>query len=211
MKLFKPTKFCKICFRPVTPDELAYHFAKNACVCEDCLESLHPQISRIQIEQVRGIAIFHYEENFRQLLYRFKGCGDYELKDVFLLRFACVLHWIYHGYLLVPMPSHPLQEEKRGFAHVIKLFSSLHLPFWKGIYKKEAFKQSDLSRQEREKVEEKIGITNGEQIYGKKILLVDDVMTTGSTLKAAIHLLTPYRPKKIRILVLAKNCRKMTK
>ena len=39
------------------------------------------------------------------------------------------------------------------------------------------------------------------QITGKKILIVDDLFTTGSTVKAAAHILLPYNPAKIDLFV----------
>jgi predicted amidophosphoribosyltransferase len=48
-------------------------------------------------------------------------------------------------------------------------------------------------------------IENGEQIRDKKILIVDDVFTTGSTVKSMIRLLERYKPKKIQILLLSKT------
>lgn len=39
------------------------------------------------------------------------------------------------------------------------------------------------------------------RIAGKKILIVDDLFTTGSTVKAAAHILLPYNPAKIDLFV----------
>lgn len=74
-----------------------------------------------------------------------------------------------------------------------------------GLYKKEKYKQSSLSYQERQDVEKKIGIKNGELLRGKKVVLVDDVMTSGATLKACINLIHSYSPQSIDILVLSKK------
>ena len=41
-------------------------------------------------------------------------------------------------------------------------------------------------------------------VKNKRILLIDDVVTTGSTLKASIDLIKKGSPKDIKILVLAK-------
>jgi len=38
-----------------------------------------------------------------------------------------------------------------------------------------------------------------------RVLIVDDIYTTGSTMKAAINLVEKLNPKEIRVLVLAKT------
>lgn len=43
-----------------------------------------------------------------------------------------------------------------------------------------------------------------QQIAGKKILLVDDLFTTGSTIKAVADILFPYQPQKIDVLVVCR-------
>lgn len=43
-----------------------------------------------------------------------------------------------------------------------------------------------------------------DDIYGKKIILVDDLMTTGSTLAEAARQLVPYKPREIHALVVAR-------
>jgi len=42
------------------------------------------------------------------------------------------------------------------------------------------------------------------QIEGKKILLVDDLFTTGSTIKSVAHLLFEYNPEKIDVFVICR-------
>ncbi|HKM02590.1 MAG TPA: phosphoribosyltransferase family protein, partial [Bacilli bacterium] len=56
---------------------------------------------------------------------------------------------------------------------------------------------------ERQNVIDKLEVVKGERVRDKKILLVDDLFTTGATVKAMIKLLKPYNPKKIQVLTLA--------
>lgn len=154
------------------------------------------------------MAIYRYNNFFKSLLYQFKGCYDIELRDVFLEKQAFYLRIKYFGYYLVYIPSSFEDDKKRGFNHVEEIFKLLNLKYIKLLRKKYHFKQSDLSKKEREKIIDKLEIIDGFRVKDKKILLVDDVLTTGSSIKSAIRLITKYQPKDIKVLVLAHNCRK---
>ena len=117
----------------------------------------------------------------------------------------------YFNFVLIPIPSWKEEDDIRGFNHVEEIFKSLNLPMIKCLRKKEKFKQSNLNKQERKKIKQKIEVIDGELLKNKNILIVDDVMTTGSTISAAIELLAQYQPKNIKILVLARKCRKNKK
>ena len=114
----------------------------------------------------------------------------------------------YFGYYIVCIPSSLEDDKKRGFNHVEEIFKLLNLNHINVLRKKFAFKQSDLPKKEREKIIDKLEVIDGFKIKDKKILLVDDVLTTGSSIKSAIRLITKYHPKDIKVLVLAHNCRK---
>ena len=43
------------------------------------------------------------------------------------------------------------------------------------------------------------------RISGKKILLVDDVISTGNSIKQSLKVLKEGNPKKIKILIIAEN------
>ena len=112
---------------------------------------------------------------------------------------------MYNDYVIVPIPSHINSDKERGFNHVEEVFAELKLPIYPCLKKKYNFKQSDLSKREREKIINKLFIEKGELVKNKKVLLVDDVITTGSSLKAGINLLKKYFPKKIELLILCKK------
>lgn len=140
---------------------------------------------------------------FRNLLYLFKGCGDYELREVFLSRFRRELKIRFAGYSVIPAPSNEAEDEKRGYNHVVEIAKSLDLPILPLLFKNKPFKQSARSFSERRKVKDDLSLKNGSPIVREKILLMDDVVTTGETMKAMIDLVRPLRPKKIRFLALA--------
>jgi competence protein ComFC len=138
-------------------------------------------------------------------LYHLKGLKDIELAPLFLERYMPYFETKYKGYLLIPAPSTRESDNIRGFNHVTAIFEGLKRPFLGVITKKVDFKQSDLSYVERQMVSHKLEIKAGHLIKGKKVLIVDDIKTSGATLKAIINLIRPFHPKKIEILVIART------
>ena len=126
-----------------------------------------------------------------------------EEKD-FLNYFKDELISKYRGYILVPAPSSELDNKERGFNHVIEIFKVLNLDILPIIKKKTNYKQSDLNKDERSKVIDKLEISNLEKIHNKKVLFVDDISTTGSTLKACLTLIKRGAPKRLHFLIVAK-------
>ena len=149
--------------------------------------------------------LYNYDDQIKEKLYQFKGCFDIELGKVFLEYYLMYLRIKYFGYILVPAPSYKTSDEERGFNHVVEIFSSLKMKMCRCIHKINDIKQSDLSAKERQNIGKNLIIKNGEELTNKKVLIVDDVFTTGSTIKAMINLTEKYKPKKIKILVLSKT------
>jgi competence protein ComFC len=156
------------------------------------------------VSKYRALAIYEYDDFIREKLYLLKGCFDIELAPIFLSDFGPILRLIYAGYYVVPVPSYIVEDEIREFNHVEEIFAPLKLTFMKIIKKTTRIKQSDQKVDKRKNIINFLEVKNGELITNKKILLVDDVYTTGSTIDACIKLLEPYKPKKISILVMSK-------
>ena len=86
------------------------------------------------------------------------------------------------------------------------MFSSLKLPVLKDVLmKKKDDNQHLKSYVERTKVKDNFLVTNKEILRNKKILICDDICTTGSSLKAAVDLIKPYVNKDLKIVVIAKR------
>ena len=151
------------------------------------------------------LALYFYNETIRTLLYQFKGCGDYELKDVFFAYPRHSLRLRFRGYHVVPAPSSRSHNEKRGFNQVQAMCECLQLPMLDCLEKTVDAKQSDLSAKERKKIGKYLAYRGPASLSDKKILLVDDVFTTGSTARGCLKLLASHHPKKLAFLTMAKT------
>ena len=96
------------------------------------------------------------------------------------------------------MPSSRTKREKRGFDTIPQLFSGLRLPIVPLLEKTDDFEQQGNAKQ-RQSAADHIRLIPGVSIPSGPLVLIDDVLTTGSTLRAAQALL----PQAHEALVLA--------
>ncbi len=201
-------KVCNVCLKELTPDEednLFSFFHPEFSICFSCLNELRPVFKTIIFQDVELTYIYEYDAVIQNLLFLFKGQKDYDLKDIFLTPIINELKIKYHGYVLIPIPSSKEHENERGFSHIQEMFGVLKLPFIDILEKAENIKQSSLSRKKRWENRANI-VYNGEYIKeGLKLLIVDDVMTTGATLTAALEIVRKFNPKEIKILIMSKK------
>lgn len=168
------------------------------------MEELKPAFNDFKIGEIDATNIYWYTETIQGALYQFKGCGDYELKNIFLDYYNEFITTKYHGYTLIPAPSSGEAEKERGFNQVVEMFSRVKLPMMRCIHKVNDVKQHTLTSKERSEIKNLLCIDNVD-LSKKKILIVDDVYTTGATVKSMIELIKNKNPKKIKVLVMSKT------
>lgn len=193
-----------MCFNPIEDDSIHSLLFKNSSICYRCFSRFKPKLKGFKVDDIKGYYIYDYDEEVQKNLYQFKGCFDIELSNIFLEYFVPYLRFKYFGYVVVPAPSSNEADNERGFNHVIEIFKSLKLPIERCIYKTENIKQSSLSAEERKNVKNILKI-HDVNLRNKKVLIVDDVFTTGSTVRAMINLIQSKRPKTIKVLVMSKT------
>jgi ComF family protein len=112
--------------------------------------------------------------------------------------------------IVVPVPLHPSRERSRGFNQSLiiagSLASAAGLPLENGVLARVSKSQTQTKRSRYERwanVEGIFSVTDPLKIADKHILLVDDVITTGSTLEACVNELVPVDGVKVSVTALA--------
>lgn len=112
--------------------------------------------------------------------------------------------------VMIPVPLHPKRKRQRGFNQaqlIVKELSRLkHIEIVEEclVKNRNTPPQTLLDEEEREKnVSGAFGIKKGENIKGKVVLLVDDVYTTGSTIRECSSVLKEAGAKEVRAITLA--------
>jgi len=112
--------------------------------------------------------------------------------------------------VIVPVPLHSKKEKKRGYNQSVMfglgLSRGLDKPLNTNILYRKRFTETQTrkTRSERwENVEDVFSVHNPEAFAGKHLLLIDDVITTGSTLEACIHALKTIPKAIISIATIA--------
>lgn len=168
------------------------------------MQELNPVFNEFKIGNVNGLNVYWYNDSVKELLYKFKGCLDYELKGTFLDYYNDYFSTKFKNYIMIPAPSSEEAEKTRGFNQVLEMFGKVKLPMYCCIHKTKNIAQHNLNSKEREEIKNEMVIDNID-LKGKKVLIVDDVYTTGSTVKTMIDLIQTKKPRKIKVLVMAKT------
>ena len=159
-----------------------------------------------------AVALMRMEDYGRELLHRFKYKNDTSLARPFGVMATDMLKKSgLKPDFIVPVPLHWTRTFTRGYnqtALVSQIISSeTGIPMKKILRRvKRTPKQANLSGVERRKnLKGAFSATCDEICRNGVILLVDDVLTTGSTLSSASSALMEVGAKEINILILARG------
>lgn len=165
-------------------------------VCEDCL--LWEEKNYIVDHQ----SLYYYNGPMADYMSRYKFHGDYHLRKVFAKELKIALEQ-WSDYTIVPIPLSHERYAERGFNQVSGLLEAAGIPYKTLLKKRHSAKQSEKTRQERLDSKQMFYLDE-EQVLPEKILLVDDIYTTGATLKLAREVFVKKHKKIVKTFSLAR-------
>lgn len=206
-------KTCGICGK-ITPNAL----------CKKCEINLNKQSENQITKEGTEIEdkyfnelmyIFRYEGKIRKIIidYKFNEKSYIYVTFVnFLLKNKKIFENIKKYDTIVPVPISPKRQKERGYnqslliAREIAHKTNLELMNNCLIKTKNIIEQSKLNKEDRaQNIYGVYELKNKQLIENKKILLIDDIYTTGSTVNECSRILRMANPEKIGVLVLAKD------
>lgn len=159
--------------------------------------------------------IFKYEGQVRKLILDYKfNEKSYLYKTFvnFLLKNEKIFENIKKYDKIIPVPISKKRNKERGYnqslliAEEIANKTNLGLVNNCLIKTKNIIEQSKLNKEDRQQnIQGVYSLQNVRLITNKKILLIDDIYTTGSTVNECCKILQQANPKTIGVLVLAKD------
>ena len=207
--------------------ELIYPSVCGICgkICKDGLcKKCAIEIKKYEINLINknkkmyfneSMHIFKYNEIIRQRLIEYKFQDKSYMYKTFakiILKNKKVCGFLEKYDIIIPVPIHKKRRLKRGYNQtelIVKEICkniSLELKTDVLIKQKNIIAQSELNKNERKQnIKNAFEIKSINEIIDKKILLFDDIYTTGSTVNECSKILRKAGAKQIGVVTIAKD------
>lgn len=189
-------------------------------ICNNCYENIK-KIKKCVINEYNNrnfskhLYIFRYEGIIRNKIieYKFEDKGYlYKMFAKIILSDKKTCNFIKKYDVIIPVPISKKRKKKRGYNQselvANELAQKLNQDIWTDVIikKKDNKPQSELNKLERIKnVEDIYEINKPIEVKNKKVLLLDDIYTTGSTVNEIARKLKQNQTQEIGVITLAKD------
>jgi competence protein ComFC len=192
---------CRICGRSFSlfPEQ----YRQGDC-CYDCIRWEDDEEWAGVLQQNRSLYV--YNDFLKEVIAKIKYRGDTELINAFKPVMRSKFKGISRDTILIPIPLSIERHYERAFnqADIIArgFNSGVHNLLERNTHEE---KQSKKNRHERiKKKDNPFRVIDKDQIEGHSILLIDDVYTTGSTLRYAAKVLIEAGAKSVSSITLGR-------
>ncbi len=156
-------------------------------VCEDCWQQLPWFKSTVQRQEMEIQSACHYDYPIDRIIQKFKY--EQQLHFQQLLAGAFMQLRLPKIQAIVPMPISKQRLAERGYNQSLVLgkilAKQLNLPIWQPITRLQQHSQKGLTRLERiENIQQQFQINTTSKLRYRRVLILDDVVTTGSSIFA---------------------------
>ena len=192
----------------------------NESLCEKCEIKLR-SIVKNKIDKYtdknfeKHIYLFKYEGKIKELLINFKFNEKpyiYKCFVNFLIKNKKICRFLKSYDIIIPVPIHYNRKVTRGYnqsALIARdLAKKLNINYGEKILLKRVNNKPQSTKNKESRKENVIGVyyTKNEcEIIDKKILLLDDIYTTGSTVNECCKMLKKAGAKEVDIITIAKD------
>ncbi len=194
------------CERCGYPAEIDYEVPAGNFICGRC------RVEPPAFDRARSVAI--YESAFKGLVRFYKYQGQTgaldEIRPLLEKYFAGELQ-NYTGFTVVPVPLHVDKLRERQFDQACLLAREvsnlLGVPIDPAVLKRVRPTPSQTRKTRNERMENVRGafaVRNPEEIAGRSLLIVDDVMTTGATVNEVAKVLKRAGADRVEVFTLAR-------
>lgn len=190
-------------------------------ICKKCEIKLN-NISKIKIDRYtnkyfkKHIYIFKYEGIIKERLIKYKfNERNYIYKAFvkFMLKNKKICDFFKNYDIIIPVPIHTKRRMERGYnqsALIAKAISKKipQIDYLEDVIIKKINNKPQSTKSKFERKNNVIGayyLKNKEKINNKKILLLDDIYTTGNTVNECCKILQSANPKCIDVMTIAKD------
>jgi ComF family protein len=191
---------------------------KETILCQECIEYVRPivsiETSITPTKRIKVFALSNYREPLQTLI-RAKHWGNRtasrQLADLVWQKGQEHIPFLTFDYF-IPVPLHWTRYAYRGFnqaeviAHSLAKHSNKSVAHLIKRIRKTAFQAQLPTIKRPDNVKDAFALIKGDKdLYaGKHLVLVDDLMTTGSTLHEAAKVLLPLNPSAISVVVVSR-------
>ena len=219
---FISPRLCVICGNRLLPSQsvLCSHCMMHLPLTDHYLSPLDNPLARLfwglfPIEKASALFFYEPKADTKELIYDLKYRGYPEIGQEMgaLMARRYQKTGFFDGIdAIVPVPLTRWRQWKRGYnqsamiAHGIREVTGL--PILKKVLVRTAFHGSQTKKgvwERKENVSDVFRLVHPEQITGKHILLIDDIITTGATITACAEELCKAEGVRISVLALAQT------
>lgn len=185
-------------------------------ICEKCYKEIEKYLyNNGEVEQINIFYLFHYKDIIRNKMISYKFNDKSYLHQMFyeiLIKSKKACEFTKNYDIIIPVPMYRRKKAKRGYNQSELIARKVAKNFHISINTKILLKtkntpmQSSLGKEDRIKnVQSVYKVENQEKIKDKNVLLVDDIYTTGATVKECKRMLQLAGAKKVGIMIIAKD------